>query len=129
MPTKSVKSTEKITSIRDVPSQSAHADSLAPHRKELDEFLFHEGTAHHAYTYLGAHAEPDEEGREKIIFRVWAPHAQDVSVVGSSGVTGVSTAGGSTSSCGGVSTVAAGAQEHKNTSNNARIIKRIDFFI
>ena len=83
MPTKSVKSAEKITSIRDVPSQSAPADSPAPHRKELDEFLFHEGTARHAYTYLGAHAESDGQGGEQVIFRVWAPHAKAVSVVGS----------------------------------------------
>ena len=85
MPTKSVKSTEKITSIRDVPSQPAHTDSPAPHRGELDEFLFHEGTARHAYTYLGAHTEADVQGGEQVIFRVWAPHAKAVSVVGSFG--------------------------------------------
>ena len=71
MPTKPVKSTENNTSIRDASSRTSHTDSPTPHRREFDEFLFHEGTARHAYTYLGAHAEPDAEGREKIVFRVW----------------------------------------------------------
>ena len=87
MSTKSVKITEKNTSIRDEnPADSAPSAAGAvysPLRRELDEFLFHEGTARHAYTYLGAHAELDEDGRERIIFRVWAPHAVSVAVVGS----------------------------------------------
>ena len=65
MPTKSVKITETSTSIREALSTEAapdtlreiplspEAEALLPHRRELDEFLFHEGTARHAYTYLG----------------------------------------------------------------------------
>ena len=87
MPTRSVKITEKSTSIREEETQeialSPQAEALAPYRRELDEFLFHEGTARHAYTYLGAHAETDETGGEQVVFRVWAPHARAVSVVGS----------------------------------------------
>ena len=87
MPTKSVKITEKSTSIREEETQeialSPQAEAHAPFRRELDEFLFHEGTARHAYTYLGAHAERDEDGGEQVVFRVWAPHARAVSVVGS----------------------------------------------
>ena len=81
MPTKSVKITENSTSIRK--PDNAPSPSVPPHRKPLDEFLFHEGTARHAYEYLGAHEETDSEGREVIVFRVWAPHARAVSVVGS----------------------------------------------
>ena len=76
------------TSIRepsDAPSPVIAAGSPppVPHRRELDEFLFHEGTARHVYTYLGAHVEEDSEGRETVVFRVWAPCARGVSVVGS----------------------------------------------
>ena len=90
MPTKSVKITEISTSIREEEPRVASAaplspeeEALVPFRRELDEFLFHEGTARHAYTYLGAHAEVDETGGEQVVFRVWAPHAKAVSVVGS----------------------------------------------
>ena len=83
MPTKSVKITEKTDSLRENKTPPQEAVPLRPLRRELDEFLFHQGTARHAYTYLGAHAEPGEDGNEHIIFRVWAPHAQAVSVVGS----------------------------------------------
>ncbi|MBE6558648.1 MAG: 1,4-alpha-glucan branching protein GlgB [Ruminococcaceae bacterium] len=44
----------------------------------FDEYLFHQGTARHAFDYLGAHEEGD-----RVVFRVWAPHALGVSVVGS----------------------------------------------
>ncbi len=46
--------------------------------RALDEYLFHQGTARHAWRYMGAHEEGD-----RIVFRVWAPHALGVSVVGS----------------------------------------------
>ena len=63
MPTKSVNITEISTSIRE--PDPAPPIPVPPHRKPLDEFLFHEGTARHAYEYLGAHEETDSEGREK----------------------------------------------------------------
>ena len=83
MATKSVKITEKTTSIRETGTPTVDSVPFSPLRRELDEFLFHEGTARHAYTYLGAHAELGEDGKECIVFRVWAPRAQSVSVVGS----------------------------------------------
>ena len=83
MSTKSVKITEKSTSIQRDGAITSSAAPPAPYRRPLDEFLFHEGTARHAYTYLGAHAEADENGVEQVVFRVWAPHAASVSVVGS----------------------------------------------
>lgn len=44
-------------------------------------YLFHQGTNYRSYELLGAH--PAKRGRGKgVIFRVWAPHAAAVSVVG-----------------------------------------------
>ena len=45
--------------------------------QELAAYLFHQGTNFQAYEYLGAHREGD-----KFVFRVWAPNAKSVSVVG-----------------------------------------------
>jgi 1,4-alpha-glucan branching enzyme len=46
-----------------------------------DLFLFHEGTNSRAYNYLGG--RPAKRGRVSgVIFRVWAPAAKSVSVVG-----------------------------------------------
>ena len=43
-----------------------------------NEFLFHQGTSRRAYEYMGMHNEGD-----RAIFRVWAPNAEAVYVVGS----------------------------------------------
>ncbi len=83
MTDKSVKITEKSTSICETDAPTVESVPFRPLRREQDEFFFHEGTARYAYTYLGAHAELGEDGKECIIFRVWAPHAHSVSVVGS----------------------------------------------
>ena len=45
--------------------------------KELDRYLFHKGEHREAYRYMGAHFEDDG-----VIFRVWAPNARAISVVG-----------------------------------------------
>lgn len=42
-------------------------------------FLFHQGTNAKAYEFMGAHRVADTES---VVFRVWAPHAASVSVVG-----------------------------------------------
>ena len=49
--------------------------------QKLAAFLkrFHSGPAADAYEYLGCHTREDGEG---YVFRVWAPHAQSVCVVG-----------------------------------------------
>ena len=54
-----------------------------PYREadELNTYLFHEGTAISAYEYMGAHAAT-HDGADGYMFRVWAPRAQAVSVVG-----------------------------------------------
>ena len=49
----------------------------------LQEFLsaYHSGTATRAYEFLGCHPEM-RDGQSGFVFRVWAPNAQDVHVVG-----------------------------------------------
>ena len=48
---------------------------------DFAEFVFHQGTNYEAYQYFGSH--PAKYGRSVgAIFRVWAPHAKSVSVVG-----------------------------------------------
>ena len=42
-------------------------------------YLFHQGKNAKAYEFLGSHKLADED---KVVFRVWAPHAAAVSVVG-----------------------------------------------
>ncbi|MBR6737812.1 MAG: 1,4-alpha-glucan branching protein GlgB [Clostridia bacterium] len=48
---------------------------------ELPVYLFHQGTNFNAYDLLGAHFERCG-GKQGVIFRVWAPNAKLVSVVG-----------------------------------------------
>ncbi len=52
-------------------------EKATPNQSELADFLFHQGTNFHAGEYLGAH--PLKEG---YVFRVWAPNAKAVFVVG-----------------------------------------------
>lgn len=51
----------------------------------LAEYLFHQGTNEHAYTYLGAHRLPTSDeapgAGETFVFRTWAPHADEVALV------------------------------------------------
>ena len=44
-------------------------------------YLFHHGKNYKAYEFFGAHPFK-EGGRRGFLFRVWAPHAEEVSVVG-----------------------------------------------
>ena len=54
-----------------------------PYREadQLNTYLFHEGTAISAYEFMGAHAT-ERDGVAGYMFRVWAPQARAVSVVG-----------------------------------------------
>ena len=51
--------------------------------EELSTFLYyyHTGTSTRAYEFLGCHPE-QRDGVDGFVFRVWAPNAQAVSVVG-----------------------------------------------
>ena len=44
-------------------------------------YVFHHGKNYKAYEFFGAHPYK-EEGKKGFVFRVWAPHAEEVSVVG-----------------------------------------------
>ena len=48
---------------------------------ELPLYLFHQGTNYAAYDYMGAHFS-HVDGKDGVIFRVWAPRADRVSLVG-----------------------------------------------
>ena len=50
-------------------------------KSELPLYLFHQGTNYNAYDYMGAHFAT-VGGVKGVIFRVWAPTAQGVAVVG-----------------------------------------------
>ena len=44
-------------------------------------YLYHHGKNYRIYELFGAHKEV-QDGQEGYVFRVWAPHARSVSVVG-----------------------------------------------
>lgn len=48
---------------------------------ELPAYLFHQGTALRAYEMMGAHFG-QQKGKDGYFFRLWAPHAQRVFVIG-----------------------------------------------
>ena len=48
---------------------------------ELPTYLFHEGTNYRSYQYFGAHFDV-EKGESGVRFRVWAPNAAGIAVVG-----------------------------------------------
>ncbi len=50
-------------------------------KNQLPVYLFHQGTNYRAYDFLGAH-KSSVIGKKGIVFRVWCPNAQGVSVVG-----------------------------------------------
>jgi 1,4-alpha-glucan branching enzyme len=52
-----------------------------PQIEDFDLYLFSQGKHWHAYRFLGAHAH-EVNGIEGILFAVWAPSAQRVSVIG-----------------------------------------------
>ncbi|MBE6828520.1 MAG: 1,4-alpha-glucan branching protein GlgB [Ruminococcaceae bacterium] len=52
--------------------------SSAEKERELPLYLFHEGSNSHSYEYFGSH----RKDKDTVVFRVWAPHARAVSVVG-----------------------------------------------
>lgn len=50
-------------------------------KEDLAPYFFHQGTSNRAYEYLGAHFT-EVDGKKGVVFRVWAPHAAKVSVIG-----------------------------------------------
>ncbi|MDR0947169.1 MAG: 1,4-alpha-glucan branching protein GlgB [Ruminococcus sp.] len=56
-------------------------DSVLPSDYEFPLHVFHEGTNHAAYEFFGAHGGI-KDGVTGVYFRVWAPNAKSVSIVG-----------------------------------------------
>ncbi len=52
-----------------------------PDNYDVPLYLFHRGENAHAYEFFGSHKRTSG-GKDGVIFRVWAPHAKSVSVVG-----------------------------------------------
>ncbi len=51
-------------------------------KNDLPCYLFHQGTNYSAFEFLGAHFVVSKENKRGVVFRVWAPNAKSVSVVG-----------------------------------------------
>ncbi|MBN2195090.1 MAG: 1,4-alpha-glucan branching protein GlgB [Polyangiaceae bacterium] len=54
-----------------------------PEFTDLDQHLFNEGTHCHLYEKMGAHVRTGPQGTTETTFRVWAPNAERVALVGS----------------------------------------------
>ena len=52
-----------------------------PNSSDLPIYLFKQGNNQEAYRYFGAHL-CEQNGEAGVVFRVWAPHAKAVSIVG-----------------------------------------------
>jgi len=48
----------------------------------LPAYLFHQGTNYESWRYLGVHGDRTDAGEYRYTFRVWAPNARAISVVG-----------------------------------------------
>ena len=61
---------------------SKYQENLSPSDLFLELEAFSEGRSTHAWKCFGAHPAKAENGTEGYLFRVWAPNARSVSVVG-----------------------------------------------
>ncbi len=75
---KSTGTTSKAnTEIQVVKKQEVKAQDY----NQLPLYLYHQGTNYRSYKFFGAHPEK-RNGKEGYIFRVWAPRATEISIVG-----------------------------------------------
>ena len=56
-------------------------EKIQSNTSDLPVYLFKQGNNCEAYRYFGAHLET-RVGESGVVFRVWAPHAVAISVVG-----------------------------------------------
>ena len=56
-------------------------EKIQSNASDLPVYLFKQGNNCEAYRYFGAHMET-RAGEAGVVFRVWAPHAVAISVVG-----------------------------------------------
>ncbi|MCM1480517.1 MAG: hypothetical protein NC085_12500, partial [Muribaculaceae bacterium] len=59
----------------------ANSEKNFPESYKFPLHVFHEGTNYTAFEFFGAH-KGKKDGKDGVFFRVWAPHAKSVSVVG-----------------------------------------------
>ena len=59
--------------------EGVQMSNTKPKRDDIALYYFHAGTNNRAYDFLGAHRQADGD---LVTFRVWAPHASAVSVIG-----------------------------------------------
>ena len=61
---------------------SKYLENLSPNDLYLELEAFSEGRSTHAWRCFGAHPAKDENGVEGYLFRVWAPNAPKITVIG-----------------------------------------------
>ena len=54
---------------------------VVPEKYNIPLYLFHQGENSHAYDFFGSH-KMSVDGKNGVVFRVWAPQAKSVSIVG-----------------------------------------------
>ncbi len=59
----------------------ARSEKNFPESYKFPLHVFHEGTNYTAFEFFGAH-KGKKDGKDGVFFRVWAPHAKSVSIVG-----------------------------------------------
>ena len=58
-----------------------NSDKNFPENYKFPLHIFHEGTNYTSFEFFGAH-KGKKDGKDGVFFRVWAPHAKSVSIVG-----------------------------------------------
>ena len=61
---------------------SKYQENLSSHELFFELEAFSEGRSTHAWRCFGSHPAKDENGTEGYLFRVWAPNAPLVSIIG-----------------------------------------------
>jgi len=61
---------------------SKYQEKLSSHDLFLELEAFSEGRSTHAWRCFGSHPAKTEDGTEGYLFRVWAPNAYDITVIG-----------------------------------------------
>ena len=75
--------TEEMEQAAQQPAAEKPAEEVKPNPDDLPVYLYKQGNNFEAQRFFGSHLT--EQGGEKgVMFRLWAPHATAVSVVGDS---------------------------------------------
>lgn len=73
--------TEEMNQAAQQPAAEKPAEDVKPNPDDLPVYLYKQGNNFEAQRFFGSHLT--EQGGEKgVMFRLWAPHAAAVSVVG-----------------------------------------------